>query len=598
MNVRDSYWSKSLRSRLSRRRALGAAAGAGVGAVALSLVGCGNDAPKVTSDIDVSGGIAKPKDTSSIAARGGTYRSVTNQDVQTFDVGETSNFTAYGAAPFLYSKITKSRSVPTQPVGKEIDGDLAEKWEISEDGSQWTFRFREARMSPAPPLEGRPVDIEDVRLSWERFAAKNPRRNRYSMIDKVETPDAKTLVFKLKFPYGPFGKILADNSAFWVMPKEVAQGKVDFRATGAGMGPYMLEEYKPSTHAHYKRNPNYFMPGLPYVDRWEYPIVPEYATRLAQYKTGSIYSLTPNTADIISLRQDVPGAVVYQPDFTTGWPVIFFGRTDPVFHGEKGDVRIRRALSMAIDRDLYIDTFYSVPQLKAAGFTSIETRWHNMLSSGWPYWLDPQGKEMGWPDKAPGLWYKYDVAEAKKLLAAAGYPNGIDMDVHYATIFLAGAVFRSQVEATLGFWQDAGFRIKHVPEDFNNVFLPKTVEKGDMTGIAISPSGEYNEVDTLLVSQWSIVPGAPNDRNPPGYNDPELNALIDKQRRTLNEDERTKVLWDIQKFLSDRLWGIPWGGQATSGFTFYYPWVQNVQVFRGSPDNITRVWLDPNKLPK
>jgi ABC-type transport system substrate-binding protein len=566
--------------------------------MALSLVGCGGDDEKVTSDINIAGGVAQPKDTSSIAIVGATYKSVTNQDVQTFDVGETSNFTAYGNAPFTYAKIVKSKSVPTLPVGKEVEGDLAEKWEISDGGATWTFRFRDAKMSPVAPLNGRAVDIDDVKLSWERFFTKNPRRGRFTpIVDKVETPDAKTMVFRLKFPYGPLGKIMADNSAFWVMPKEVAEGKVDYRATAAGMGPYMLEEYRPSAFVNYKRNPNYFMQGLPYVERWEYPIVTEYATRLAQFKAGNIYSLTPNTSDIVSLRQDQPTAVVYQPDFTVGWPVIFFGRTDPIFHGEKGDVRIRRALSMAIDRDLFIDTFYSVSELKKAGFANIETRWHNMLSCGWPYWLNPQSKEMGWPDKAPALWYKYDVKEAKALLAAAGYPNGIDMDVHYATIFLAGAVFRSQVEATIGFWQEAGFRVKQVGEDFNNEFLPKTVNVGNMTGIAVSPSGEYNEVDTLLSAQWQIVPGTANDRNPPAYDNAELNSMIDKQRRTLDENERTTILYEIQKWLSDRLWGIPWGGQATSGFSFYYPWIQNVQVFRGSPDNLTRVWIDRTRLP-
>ena len=117
-----------------------------------------------------------------------------------------------------------------------------------------------------------------------------------------------------------------------------------------------------------------------------------------------------------------------------------------------------------------------------------------------------------------------------------------------------------------------------------------------MTGIDVSPSGEYNEVDTLLAAQWQTIPGTANDRNPPGYDDAQLNALIEKQRRTLDETERTSTLYDIQRFLSDRLWGIPWAGQATSSFSFYRPGIQNVQVFRGSPDNITRAWIDQTKL--
>jgi hypothetical protein len=86
-------WQKSLNERITRRRALAGAAGAGAGVVALSMVGCnGGDKAKVTSDIEVNGGLAVPKDTTAIAVQGGTYKSVTNQDTQTFDVGETSNY--------------------------------------------------------------------------------------------------------------------------------------------------------------------------------------------------------------------------------------------------------------------------------------------------------------------------------------------------------------------------------------------------------------------------------------------------------------------------------------------------------------------------
>ncbi len=592
----DSYWHRQLSARISRRRAL---AGGGLAAgsmAALSLVGCSSSggSKKVDTGIAIQGGLATPKDTSSIAVEGGTYKTYATADVQTFDVGETSNFTAYAAAPFIYSRILKLKSGLGIPaITDQIDGDLAEKWEVLPDGTQWTFHLRpNVKMHNVPPLNGRDLDIGDVSISWERFIAKNPRKIRYDMIDSVETPDAHTIVFKLKFPYAPFGIILADASSFWVMPKEVAQGSVDYRARGAGSGPYVLDQYNPSSFYNYKRHDAYFLPGLPYIDTWEYPIVAEYATRLAEFKAGNIYALTPNSSDIINLKSEVPNALIYQGDFTLGWPVIFFGKTDPVWHGLNGDVRLRRAMSMALDRDQYIDTVYSTSELEKAGFTGLESRWDNMISSGWPQWLDPRSKEMGYPDSGPGQWFKHDPTAAKQLLSAAGYPNGLDTEIHYATIFLSGATFRSQIDITVGFLQDVGIRAREVGEDFNSVYLPKTVAAGTFNGFSASPSGEYNEVDTLLKSQWTV----PSDRNPVGYNDPALNDLIEKQRRTLDAQARKSVIADIQKFVADRLWGIPWGGQANSSFTFAYPWMQNVQVYRSVPDLGMRLWIDQSKL--
>ena len=585
----SGYWARLPGRRITRRRALAAA---GAGAAGLALAACGGKSEKVSSDIAVQGGLAQPKDTSAIAVRGGVYKNVTTRDTQTFDVGATSNFTAYGAGSLIYSRILKSKSgMGIPPVTAELDGDLAEGWEVGEDGTRWTFRLRpNIKMHNVAPLNGRALDIEDVSLSWQRFAEKNPRRIRFDMVEKIETPDARTISYKLKFPYAPFGVIMADFSSFWVMPKEVAQEKVDYRGTGAGSGPWVLEEYRPSAYAVYRRHEDYFLPGLPYMDKVEYPIVSEYATRLAQFKAGNIYEYTPIQNDVVNLRADLPDALIYQGDFTLGWPVIFQGRTDPVWKSN-GDIRLRRALSVAIDRDLYIDALYGVSDLQKAGFANIEARWHNMVGAGWPWWLDPKSKEFGWPDKEPAKWLKYDPVEAKALLSAAGYPNGIDSEVHYWSTFLAGGTFRMEVETTLGFWSDVGIRLKQVGSE-QAEYLDKIVALGDFKGITVSPSGEYNEVDSLIKAQWTL----PSDRNPPGYDDPEFNAMFEKQRRTFDMNERKAIIWEMQKWLAQRMWYVPWGGQATSSFNFVRPWVQNVQVFRASPDSMIRRWMDPSKM--
>ncbi len=586
-----NYWTKSLNRRLSRRRALVGVGTAGAAAAALATVGCGGES-KVTSEIAVEGGLAQAKDTTSIATRGGVYRNITSADAQTMDVGTTSNYTAYAVANMIYSRLLKAKSGMGIPgITAEIDGDLAEGWEVTEDGTRWTFKLRPSvKMHKVPPLNGREMDMEDVLLSWQRFAEKNPRRIRFDMVDKVETPDARTISFKLKFPYAPFGVIMADASSFWVMPKEVAQGKVDYRSTGAGTGPWVLDEYRPSSYFTYKRHDEYFLPGLPYMDKIDYPIVPEYAARVAQFRAGNVYDFTPIDSDVVGLRDALPDTLIYQGDFTLSWPVIFLGRTDAVWKGT-ADIRLRRALSLAMDRDAYIDMLYGVDRLRSAGFQNIEVRWHNAFSVGWPWWLDPKSKEFGWPDKEPATWYKYNPAEAKKLIAAAGYPNGIETDLNYWSIFMAGGTFRKEVETTAGFWQDVGIKLRLVGHE-QAEYLDKIVANGEVKGIVVSPSGEYNEVDSLIKAQWTV----PSDRNPPAYDDPEFNAMFDKQRRTFDTNERKAILWDMQKWITQHMWGVPWGGQATSTFTFVRPWVQNWRVYRSSPDSMLRRWMDQTKM--
>jgi peptide/nickel transport system substrate-binding protein len=592
----SNYWQRVQRQRISRRRALAGASMAGLGTAGLALVGCGggDDGPSTAASDSKLG---KPEDTTRQAVPGGTHQDYITTEIQTFDLSRTSNFTAFNTAGWrLYGRLLRYNSGALgEAITSKIEGDLADSHEVSDDGLTWTFRMRpNVKMQPVPPLNGRDLDIDDVRLSWERFFAGSPRRVRFDMVDSVTFPDSRTVVFKNKFPYSPFAPLIADTSSFWIMPKEVAREEVDYRPGGAGTGPFILENYQRGAFLRWKRNPNYFDSPRPYFETVEMPIITEYAQRLAQFRAGNVDVFPPLEPDVLSVFNDVPNATAWQGDFTLSQNYVLFPRSSAPFGGQfgqaGGDVRLRRALSMAFDRDTFIDVFRNVTPIRDAGF-QVDVKWDNLLAPGWTFYLDPQDeKEMGYPDKGPGKWYKFDIAEAKKLLSAAGFPNGLDSEIHYSTIWTGD--FTRRMEVTRDMWREAGFRFdKLVGHEFQTDYLPNVITKGEFNGVRVGPFTEYTEEDQYWVSAFR--PGT--DRNPAGWNDPRVLDLIDKQRREFDVEKRKRLNWDLQIYLSDNMYNIPWGGQATSGFTFTQPWVKNYRVYRQVPNLTNYMWLDQTK---
>jgi ABC-type transport system substrate-binding protein len=134
------------------------------------------------------------------------------------------------------------------------------------------------------------------------------------------------------------------------------------------------------------------------------------------------------------------------------------------------------------------------------------------------------------------------------------------------------------------------------------------VLKGSSKGVGLTPSGEFNEVDVMLYDHfmpqrnfWDPPtavsgPEGTSVRNPANFYDQEVFDLIQKQRRTLDSQERTSIIHEIQKKLSDFMWEIPWEGEADTGYTFTHPLLMNYRVWRATPDWLLNLWIDAKKL--
>src|SRR5262249_30530110 len=125
-------------------------------------------------------------------------------------------------------------------------------------------------------------------------------------------------------------------------------------------------------------------------------------------------------ADVLTVKQEESRLQLFATDIPNTSNVLTFGML-PAGKTPFLDKRVRQAVSMAWDRDLFIDTNYNVTKFAGQGL-QVETRWNSALASLWDgWWLDPKGKDLG--DAAKN--YQHNIAEAKKLMAAAGFPDGI-----------------------------------------------------------------------------------------------------------------------------------------------------------------------------
>ena len=220
------YWTHTLHQRVSRRRALAVSAGLSLGAAIVAA--CGGGKTESHSSSDKSGLLTPPTDETDKAIRGGTFVTAGASTVGTLDA-HLNNSTAVFREMFdIYSSALKSgKAIGKMPSPNAITGDAFESWEISPDGLQISLKLRQNHKFDArPPTNGRVMTIEDVKWSWDRSAASSAvmaevlnAKGDAGPLLSLNTPDSRTAVIKLAFPYGGITELLA----FWyffIMPRE------------------------------------------------------------------------------------------------------------------------------------------------------------------------------------------------------------------------------------------------------------------------------------------------------------------------------------------------------------------------------------------
>jgi ABC-type transport system substrate-binding protein len=615
--MRSDYWYRLQERRLTRRRSIGVffagAAGAGL------LAACGSDGSSTTTDS--SSLLTEPIDTTKTAKVGGIMRDRALQDPATLDPNVASN-PWDGVGPHMFSALVEFRQGYMKPTDNEVIPDIAESWETSADGLQLTLKIRSGvKWHNKAPVNGRAMDMDDVLFSWERFSTKAGGRtgvvnaiNPSAPVLSVTATDTRTLVIKLAEPivYG-IGLFANNYSGYMLMLPKETDTTFDPRADMIGTGPFMLANYTPSVGFTLKRHPEYFDKSWAYVDQIDKPIITEYAAVLSQFKAGNLYTFGSHLAsmligqeDVLGLKREQPEIAVYSGDlrvggggsvgnFTFGWL--------PEGKSPLLDERVRQAISMSIDRDLYADTFNNVRSFTDAGLP-VETRWNTALNAsteGW--WLDPKSKDFG----ANAKYMQLDIAEGKKLLAAAGYANGFPVTSHYVTGGQLGELYGKSAAVVDGMISELGITPKVEPIDYTKEYIPLYRDgKGQWDGWAYKTSAggiTGGHAIGILASQFWSKGGSTafhgfstSGKNDMG-GDPQLDAMIARGRIERDTEKLRSLVFDIQRYIAKSNFALSPPAIANT-FTVAWPCVQNYRVFRGGNTwQNYGLWLDQTKPP-
>ncbi|HLF78297.1 MAG TPA: ABC transporter substrate-binding protein [Dehalococcoidia bacterium] len=597
-----SYWSAVLSKIINRRRMLAGSSAALAGSALLAACGGGDsdDGPKA------SGLMTEPLDTVKQAKRGGIRQDSVPGDIQHFD-----DFLISAPVPYHFDKVHSfiigRKTAYMTPYKQELDGgELAESWELSPDKLTLTLKIRaDANLDPRPPTNGRAMDANDIEFTWQRWEARASNRsnlsNKFSPaapITSVTAVDPRTVVIKMAFPQAAILFNLTGRGAgISVFPRE-ADGQYDPRQVMRGSGPFMQTEYVPSVSFKYERNPGWYGKDRPLIDGVFSTIIPEYAAALAQFRAGKIYSYAVRPEDILVTKKDAPDLNLYkQWLLNTPSGRLFYGFEGGMAKSPFIDERVRQAYSLSLDRDLWIDTFFNVPVFEAEGLP-MEKRWNTAIPARWDgFWLNPQdSKAFGESAK----YYQHSVAEAKKLLAAAGYNNGVELASHHIVTADYGRDFPKHIETMFGMALEAGIKIRTEATDFNTSWRPLADSKGKFDGIAfinLTPPEPTNWVKVVYHKTGANYKGFSADTTA-ANGDPAYDDLTDKIDKEFDQAKSFSLLHELQRLEAKRQYSTPFPGGASS-FELTWPVLANWNVWNGARRSAMDeyIWLDGTKKP-
>jgi peptide/nickel transport system substrate-binding protein len=338
---------------------------------------------------------------------GGVLLAVIGADPPSFDPHQESTFATIQLVAPLYSTLLQ-----TDPYAyPKIIGDAASEWKISPDGLTYTFKIRPGiRFHDGSPLTAVDVKATYDKLLFPPAGTRSVRKNSYSAVASVEAPDPSTVVFKLKFPSA---SLLLNLASPWnvIYPKKYLDKDPNyFMKNVMGSGPFKFKSYTPGASFEGERNPDYFVKDRPYLNGYKFFISTETSVRAAAIRSGRAYIEFRDLplAEVEAIKKQLGDKVAVQHTPMTGqWGIAINNNVKPF-----SDERVRKALTLGLDRYTMGRVLFPLTSLKDVG---------GLLRPGTEFAL-PQAELQQLPGFGTDI--EKSRAEAKKLLAEAGYPNG------------------------------------------------------------------------------------------------------------------------------------------------------------------------------
>ena len=431
---------------------------------------------------------------------------------------------------------------------------LAESWETSADGLTYTFHLRKGvKWQNIAPLNGRELVAEDVKWTLERHktTAGGPRRATLDLfVESISCPDKYTVVIKLKQRCADLLLLLA-NPVMEIMAPELLEhfGTLNKPEAVIGFGPFILDEYVINTRFVYKKNPDYYRAseGLPYLDGIYLVNIVDASTSLAAFRAEKIDIRAISRVDLASVMKTNPHIYCYEQEVSLGGSAVVFRADKLPF----SDVNMRRAVSMAIDRQAIIDSQY-------LGYGLVQVGPIHSLSP--LYLADPVKDPAAWGECLK--YEQYNPEEAKRLIAEAGYPGGL-------TITLSHSAGSENAELLNDFLTKAGFKVSMDPLE-TSAFTSIMYSKHSFPDLGFMTKWGTQNISTI---EWLGIYLHTSASNYSSIDDPWMEKMHLAQMAEMDPVKRQEILNEWQRYEICQKYYVHW--PLSYGVTCLQPWLRD-----------------------
>ena len=408
--------------------------------------------------------------------------------------------------------------------------ELAERWNVEEDGRAYRFALRRG----VTWHDGQPFTSADVKFTFEQALLKYHSRTRAALqdlLERVDTPDEHTAIFRLKRPYSPLLQRL-DVVEASIIPKHIyaTQDLLAGEATRRpiGTGPFRFVSYTPADRVVLERNPAYFRAGLPGVDRLVFRIMPNAGTAVAALEKGEVDYVGSVAGPEVGRLRQTPGIAIVSGTGGSGGSICEDVLIPNLSRAPFGDLRVRRAIAMALDRQFIVDHVYFGQGRPATGPIS------HLLA--WAYTPDVRQ-------------YPHDLAAAARLLDEAGLEIGRGGE-RFAITFTHASTQQRLAQAVREQLKAVGITVNLETLDFNAGVDRVYVKKNFDLGMASFCNGADPDIGVRRVYVSTNIGPFPFS-NGAGYRNPRVDELFDEATRFADRTERRTRYVEIQKLLAD-----------------------------------------------